>query len=554
MIKLLYLLKPAAIIYFFSCPLWGYPQLKTVIEDFEGFADGQSDFSGTGMYAYGDVLFETEQKITSKSSYSGRRALRVSRIEKEFFGGWGMGLGLMKELDAKKDYINFYLKVSNPEQTILKTIRILIQDDDNHNITYEEDADDTWYYDLAVSNDDEEWRLISIPLSDFKDLNKGGDHQFNINHREGRLLTLSFDLSQALSKVGDFNCYFDFISFSEGRLQVKQEDIFEPETAQDATPYCLLGAWVKEETGVDYLNIARSFENQFTCENKQQLGIVSFYVPFAIDGSSKPNLFPSLKNLNHLIDFGYIPMITLESQYAKAKDPEHQPNLYAIVEGHYDYYFEDWARRAKEVKGKILLRILHEFNGDWYPWCIINNDHNPDLYKKAYIRIRKIFKKQGASNVLFVWCPNAVSSPQTSWNYIMKAYPGNEHVDFLGLDIFNGAGQPGTPPWVSFRRLAMDNYYLFRKHLPDKPVIVCETSSRERHPEEKGHVLGKADWIAQASETIRKDLPAVQLIVWFDQDQYRVRSSIESWASFTKNIWLNDYFKSGSGNLLFPKH
>ena len=239
-------------------------------------------------------------------------------------------------------------------------------------------------------------------------------------------------------------------------------------------------------------------------------------------------------------------MITIESRFAKVHDTIMQPNLYAINEGHLDYYFSDWARRIKNVNGTVMLRVLHEFNGDWYPWSISNNDKNPQLYVKAFRHIRQIFRNEKANNVKFIWCPNSMSTPQEEWNFIMDAYPGDEYVDYVGLDVFNGAGQKGIPVWHSFTVALADNYFLLTEKFPNKPLIICETSSRERFSEEKGFYPGKAEWIAQASESLKTIFPKVKLLVWFNQEEFKVSTTLESWMSYLKNFWMDDYFIGGT--------
>ncbi len=168
--------------------------------------------------------------------------------------------------------------------------------------------------------------------------------------------------------------------------------------------------------------------------------------------------------LSKVIEEGYIPLITLEDHFANLKPGMKQPNLYSIVEGHFDSFFNEWAKQIKQVKGIVLLRILHEFNGDWYPWCIANNDKKPELFVNAFRHIRNIFYAQDARNVKFIWCPNSMSIPQENWNFILDAYPGNEWVDFVALDIYNGAGKAST--WPScINEGSENNFFATEKNL-----------------------------------------------------------------------------------------
>ena len=137
-----------------------------------------------------------------------------------------------------------------------------------------------------------------------------------------------------------------------------------------------------------------------------------------------------------------------------------------------------------------------------------------------------------------------MSTPQASWNFILDAYPGDEYVDVIGMDVFNGAGQQGTPVWRSFRKEAIDNYFILTEKFPNKQLIICETSSRERYESEKEFYEDKAKWIEQQAEALKSDLSKIKALVWFNQyDYFRVNSSLESKISFLKYFWMDEYFK-----------
>ena len=48
----------------------------------------------------------------------------------------------------------------------------------------------------------------------------------------------------------------------------------------------------------------------------------------------------------------------------------------------------------------------HEFNGNWYPWGIVNNNSNPALYVAAYRRVHDLVVAAGATNVQWSWSFN----------------------------------------------------------------------------------------------------------------------------------------------------
>ncbi|MFL5752298.1 MAG: glycoside hydrolase family 26 protein [Bacteroidia bacterium] len=522
-------------------------QLKFVIEDFEGFADGNTDFKINGIFTYGNIKASVDKFPSDQHSYSGQRYLKMNKdpdlAKKMNYGGWGKGIGLNLVLDPQKDYLNFYLLQSDTN-----SFKIELQEDDNEDNVYNKDNDDSWIYvqKSEAGSRRNDWRLISIPLNKFTDANPGGDGIMNINYKHGKLLCFIINfLPRKTAGEGNLAASFDFICFSQGKLLTGKDNFDAPEaTTADA---CNLGAWSKEGNTANFADIPTSFENNFKCTKK--LGVAHFFQPFAFDGSSSQNLYPSIERINQVIQQGYIPMITLENHFVNSSPGLKQPNLYSIVEGHFDPFFTAWAKQVRQVNGTVLLRILHEFNGDWYPWCLVNNDRNPFLLINAYRHIHDIFKSQQVSNVKFIWCPNSVSWPQEKWNYIMDSYPGNEYVDYLGLDVYNGAGK-GTPVWRSFRKEGIENYFILTQQLPDKPLFICETASRERKSSESLLSQSKAEWIRQMSEALQSDMCKVRLLTWFNEKEtFRINSTPEAASAFANYILKENYFKSGAANL-----
>src|SRR5207253_1297746 len=149
---------------------------------------------------------------------------------------------------------------------------------------------------------------------------------------------------------------------------------------------------------------------------------------------------------------------------------------------------------------------------------------NPELFIKAFKHIHDIFKTQGVMNVKFIWCPNSLSFPQEKWNFIMDAYPGNEYVDFVGLDIYNGAGK--SILWRSFRKEGIENYFLLTQRLADKPLFICEVASRERKETEPKSSQGKSEWIKQMSMALTSDMSKIKLLTWFNvTETFKISSS-----------------------------
>jgi beta-mannanase len=510
-------------------------QLKYVIEDFEGFSNGTSVLKLNGIFTFGNIKATIDSR-NDDFDYSGSRYIILNKEGTKDFGGWGKGIGMNIDLDYSTDYLNFYLNASES-----CTMKIELQEDDNADNIYEKTKDDSWLTHQKIEAR-KEWQLISIPFLQFKDENAGGDAIFNCTYKEGKLLTFIITF---LNTGKNPKWQFDFISLSKGKLPVGPE-MFNAPTAS-ANDFCALGVWSTEGNTANFADIPKSFENFFSSDKK--LAVAHFFQPFAFDGGTQQNHYPSVERINKVIEAGYIPMITLEDHFVNASPSIKQPNLYSIVEGHFDSFFAAWAQQIKQVKGTVLLRILHEFNGDWYPWCIAKNDNNPDLLVRAFRHIVDVMRSQQITNIRFVWCPNSMSLPQTPWNFIMDAYPGDIYVDFTGLDIYNGAGS-NSHLWRSFRKEGIENYFLLTQRLPQKPLVVCETSSRERREAETGYIQNKGEWIEQMSRALKTDMSRIRLLSWFNEtNAFKINSSRQSVNAYENFILKEAYFKNGKAQM-----
>ncbi len=532
-------------------------QLKFLIEDFEGYANGSSDLDNkqNGLFTYGNAKSVIITKTSAQHNYLGQRYVQLTKEGSSTYGGWGKGLGLNVELSSNDDYFNFYFQQSVGDETT--ALKIQLQEDDNGNGVFEKDIDDIWAYTLkftsAPSSEHQQpkWELISIPLNKFKDDNGGGDGNFNINYKQGKLfcVIISFVNQSALypeKKTLNTNHIwsFDFLCFSKGKLPTGDVITHPPTTTPN--DFCTLGAWSKEGVTQDFVDIAINFEKNFKHHSEKKLGVIHFFQPFAVDGGTSTNNFPDVGSINKIIKKGYIPMITLEDHFVNVRPRVKQPNLYSIIEGHFDPFLKRWAKEIKKVDGIVLLRILHEFNGDWYPWCVAKNNNNPSLLIKAFRHIHNIFAEQKVTNVKFIWCPNSTSFPQEGWNYIMDAYPGDEFVDYVGMDIYNGAGQE-MPVWRSFRKEGIENYFILTQKLPHKPLFICEAASRERKKKEPETAQNKAEWIRQMSEALKTDMSKIRLLAWFNEKEpFMINSSIDATNAYLKYILNDDYFKPGT--------
>jgi hypothetical protein len=214
----------------------------------------------------------------------------------------------------------------------------------------------------------------------------------------------------------------------------------------------------------------------------------------------------------------------------------HEP-LDEIIAGTHDATFHMRAQGARDLGADILLRWGHEMNGNWYPWAGANNggaSGGPAKYIAAYRHVHDLFVADGATNVYWVWCPLVADVPSDAWNHWTNYYPGDDYVDWVGLDAYNWGTSSSCCTWQSFGDLVTD---LYNDYAGKKPLIVPETSSAE--------VGGnKAAWIADLQAQLKTHFTAIKAVVWFDinkETDWRIASSPPTLAAY-KAMALDPFF------------
>jgi hypothetical protein len=176
---------------------------------------------------------------------------------------------------------------------------------------------------------------------------------------------------------------------------------------------------------------------------------------------------------------GAVPFVRLMLR----SDPEenHAEKLYnlkAILAGKFDTDFKNWALQAKQFGTPVLVEWGTECNGQWFSWSAKwNNDpsqHNgPQRFAAAFRHIVQLTRVQGATNLTWVFHPDAHDDPAEEWNRFENYYPGNDVVDWIGFSAY-GPQKPMDTEAQSFREMADPCYQRLVKMAPAKPIFVLE--------------------------------------------------------------------------------
>lgn len=189
-----------------------------------------------------------------------------------------------------------------------------------------------------------------------------------------------------------------------------------------------------------------------------------------------------------------------------------------INSGAWDAYFAQFAQAAKQYGGQVIIIPFSEMNGNWFPWAITVNGNSADKHISAYRRIRDFFRD--APNVKFGWAPNNDSLPDTAANKFENFYPGDNYVDYVGLDGFNF-----DLPWMSFDQVfgsAINRIKVYKK-----PIFIFSFASAQGSQ--------KSAWITDALTIQIPKYPEIKGWIWFNESKerdWRVNSDLNSLSAF----------------------
>ena len=200
-----------------------------------------------------------------------------------------------------------------------------------------------------------------------------------------------------------------------------------------------------------------------------------------------------------------------------------------ICSGRYDSYFATQAGLIKTWAHPLFIRLMHEFNGSWTYYGPANPPNKPvgwtpDDHVRVWRYVVSFFRAQGATNITWVWCPNALSpagsTSTTASDKLPAYYPGDDVVDWTAFDAYNW-GAPRSSQWLSFSTICSgstataswigDTYGTIARIAPSKPMMIAEFGC---------HNVGgdRVAWIKDALATTPVKYPLVRAINYYNVD------------------------------------
>ena len=245
---------------------------------------------------------------------------------------------------------------------------------------------------------------------------------------------------------------------------------------------------------------------EWTAANGQRPRIVNWYQQWL---SGERRFRPDWAG--HVADAGAIPMITWEPWSAPegVKHVAIQPdiNLQRIADGAQDRYITSWARQIAAYKAPIMIRLMHEMNGTWYPWGVQVNGNTPALYIAAWRHVHDIFAKEGAKNVSWIWSINNLERIDGEDHDIQAYYPGKAYVDWVSTSGFNWGTSYSWSSWRTADPLYRDTYRALSRF--DKPIMISEIGTTTAGGDAR-------EWIRQTFTRLRTGYPKLKAVLWYD--------------------------------------
>ncbi len=132
----------------------------------------------------------------------------------------------------------------------------------------------------------------------------------------------------------------------------------------------------------------------------------------------------------------------------------------SVASGEFDSQITAFVQAIKKLDRKTFVRIGYEFEGAW-------NGYEPQAYVDSFIKITTQLHKEN-TNAATVWCSGGGSANFMPWEKLVQYYPGDQWVDWWGIDIF-------SPEEISDKRLTA---FFKKANEYKKPIMIGETTPR----------------------------------------------------------------------------
>jgi hypothetical protein len=185
-------------------------------------------------------------------------------------------------------------------------------------------------------------------------------------------------------------------------------------------------------------------------------------------------------------------------------------NSDTIIKGSLDGIIRQTAQKMKAFGHEFFMRYCWEMDGDRKQGTV----KGPQKFIAAWQRMYKIFQEEQATNVIWVWTPNAAgfkdgrkyTGGEPPGPYF---YPGDDYVDWIASDGYNwGVSERNQGDrWRQVFEI-FDEFMVFARQHP-KPIMIGEYGAQEQTKDPEA----KPRWMRIAHDTFM-DKPKTDQCKW----------------------------------------
>ncbi|MFE4641167.1 glycoside hydrolase family 26 protein [Streptomyces sp. NPDC056730] len=259
------------------------------------------------------------------------------------------------------------------------------------------------------------------------------------------------------------------------------------------------------------------------------------YIPYARDGSLKDAVYAFEKKIGRRLDLvhnyhdmsrterdgvlltpderelGRDRLLMLAWESTVWTEPHHenwtetQLGWRAVADGTFDEEIIDpQARRLKAYGERVFLSFDQEAD------FRTPDAGTPEEFVAAYRHLHDRFERLGVDNVVWVW---TVSGYLGNAGLMKSLYPGDDYVDWIGMDQYNYFRCHDSENWLDFERSQRPSYEWLRANVSaTKPVMLAEFSTAP-DPDRPGR---QRDWYREIPAVV-PTLPGVRALVHWNR-------------------------------------
>lgn len=301
-----------------------------------------------------------------------------------------------------------------------------------------------------------------------------------------------------------------------------------------SAPHILLGAWTEGLFDSKTQELHPEKLKEFEQLVHKKVSIAHFYRGW--EALSDPTLITQLQTLKNN---GWTPMLNVNPYFFSECKFSNMPLYKAIAQGHCDVFLHQAGKNLSHVKTPFYLLFAWEMNNIDMEWSISKSGSSTDDFVAAWRHVHTIFKEEHASNIIWVFCPNIPDNPDSSYKNL---YPGDQYVDWVGLDGYNWGTTQVWSHWQSFADVFSSPYNQIAQVAKDKPMLIAEVNATDQGG-------NKAAWYEDMFvEQLPKHFPKVKIVVIYNEDRtsrehvnWKIDQTPNTLQSFINGIHTDNY-------------